>query len=50
LTPEFVIHDNLVTRLEWRRDWSNQPTFSLVDPTDDPTVQDTAAIGLILKF
>jgi hypothetical protein len=50
LTPEFVISENLITRFEYRHDWSNEPTFTVSDPSDDPTKQDTVAAGLILKF
>jgi hypothetical protein len=50
ITPEFVISNNLVTRFEYRHDWSNEPTFAIGSSTKDPQVQDTAAVGLILKF
>jgi hypothetical protein len=50
LTPEFVVSENLITRFEYRHDWSNEPTFTVSDPSDDPTKQDTVAAGLILKF
>jgi hypothetical protein len=50
LTPEFVISENLITRFEYRHDWSNEPTFTVSDPSGDPTKQDTVAAGLILKF
>ena len=46
ITPEFVISNNLVTRFEYRHDWSNEDVFG----GDDPSSQDTAAVGLILKF
>ena len=52
LTPEFVIKQNLVTRFEWRRDWSTKGNFSLgpeSDP-DDAFSQETVGAGLILKF
>ena len=47
ITPEFVISDNLVTRFEYRRDWSNADVFS---GDEGARSQDTAAVGLILKF
>ncbi|OFV96255.1 MAG: hypothetical protein A3F68_09520 [Acidobacteria bacterium RIFCSPLOWO2_12_FULL_54_10] len=50
LTPEFTISENLVTRFEWRADWSTEPTFTVGDPSDDPSVQNTLGVGLILKF
>ncbi|HWP84929.1 MAG TPA: outer membrane beta-barrel protein [Terriglobia bacterium] len=50
LTPEFIISDNLVTRLEWRRDWSNRGVFEVRDAGDDPAVQHTVGVGLLLKF
>ena len=50
ITPEFVISENLITRFEYRHDWSNEPTFTVSDPSDDPKKQDTVAAGLILKF
>ena len=50
ITPEFVISENLITRFEYRHDWSNEPTFTVSDPSDDPKKQDTVAAGLIFKF
>ena len=50
ITPEFTLSDNLVTRFEYRHDWSDAESFEVSDPTDDATKQDTAAVGLILKF
>jgi len=50
ITPEFVISENLVTRFEWRRDWSNAESFAVSSPDDDPTVQSTVGVGMILKF
>ena len=47
ITPEFLISENLVTRFEYRRDWSNSDVFG---GADSPRSQDTAAVGLILKF
>jgi hypothetical protein len=49
LTPEFVINENMVTRFEYRRDWSNVGVFG-GDTRNDARSQDTAAVGLILKF
>ena len=50
LTPEFIISKNLVTRFEYRHDWSTEPTFSVSGPDDDPKKQHTVGVGLILKF
>ena len=49
ITPEFLINENMVTRFEYRRDWSNVGVFG-GDTRDDARSQDTAAVGLILKF
>ena len=49
ITPEFLISENLVTRFEYRRDWSNASVFG-GDTRKDTRSQDTAAVGLILKF
>ena len=49
ITPEFLIGEHLVTRFEYRRDWSNADTFSR-GPEESGRSQDTAAVGLILKF
>lgn len=46
ITPEFLINEHMVTRFEYRRDWSNADVFG----GDGPFSQDTAAVGLILKF
>ena len=50
ITPEFVVSENLVTRFEFRRDWSNEPAFAVGSPGDDPKVQNTAAVGMLLTF
>ena len=49
LTPEFIVNENMVMRFEYRRDWSNVGVFG-GDTRDDARSQDTAALGLILKF
>ncbi|MBI4443746.1 MAG: outer membrane beta-barrel protein [Acidobacteria bacterium] len=49
ITPEFIINENLVTRFEYRRDWTNAGVFG-GDTQEDARSQDTAAVGLILKF
>ncbi len=52
LTPEVVLSNNLVTRFEFRRDWSTADTFGL-GPDSDPNdafSQETVAVGLLLKF
>ncbi|MGH9342029.1 MAG: porin [Acidobacteriota bacterium] len=49
LTPEFLVNENMVMRFEYRRDWSNAGVFG-GDTADDTRSQDTAAVGLILKF
>lgn len=49
ITPEFLINEHLITRLEYRRDWSNAATFSR-GPEESGRSQDTAAAGVILKF
>lgn len=50
ITPEFLFNEHLVTRFEFRRDWSNQPTFTTGEAGKDPQIQNTAAVGMILKF
>lgn len=50
ITPEFLINENLVTRFEYRHDWSNAATFSVSDPDDNPRKQHTVGVGMILKF
>jgi hypothetical protein len=50
ITPEFIINENLVTRFEYRHDWSTEPTFSISDPDDDAKKQHTIGAGVILKF
>jgi hypothetical protein len=50
LTPEFTIKSNLVTRFEYRHEWSSAPVYDVSDPTDDPTRLDTVGVGMILKF
>ena len=49
LTPEFLVNENMVMRFEYRRDWSNVGVFG-GDTRNDARSQDTAAVGLILKF
>ena len=46
ITPEFQVNEHMVTRFEYRRDWSNADVFG----GDNGFSQDTAAVGLILKF
>ena len=50
ITPEIIISENLVTRFEYRHDWSSEPTFSISDPGDDAKKQHTIGAGVILKF
>ena len=50
LTPEFLITENLITRFEYRRDWSNSPTFSRGTTFDSGSSQDTLGLGVILTF
>ena len=50
LTPEFIIKENLITRFEYRHDWSTQGVFTVDEPDDDPTKQHTLGVGMILKF
>jgi hypothetical protein len=49
-TPEFIISSNLVTRFEYRHDWSSAPVFDVSDSDDDPSKQHTIGVGLLLKF
>jgi hypothetical protein len=50
LTAEFRMADGLLSRLEYRRDWSNTPFF---DRGASPGVfrnQDTVLLGLVAYF
>lgn len=47
LTYEYKIADGLISRLEWRRDFSNQPFFITETPGLFKKEQNTATLGLI---
>ncbi len=49
MTAEFKIRDGLLTRLEYRRDWSNQPYFHR-SAEHNGRNQDTILGGLIFSF
>lgn len=50
LTGEYKFSKHLLTRLEYRRDWSNQPVFERADPTDFARTQATVVGGMIWSF
>jgi hypothetical protein len=47
VTYEYKIADGLISRLEWRRDFSNQPFFLTETPNVLKKEQNTATLGLI---
>lgn len=47
VTYEYKIGNGLVTRIEWRRDFSNQPFFLAETPNVLKKEQNTATLGLI---
>jgi hypothetical protein len=47
MTYEYKIADGLVSRVEWRRDFSNQPFFLTETPNVLKKEQNTATLGLI---
>jgi Putative beta-barrel porin-2, OmpL-like. bbp2 len=47
LTYEYKIADGLISRVEWRRDFSNQPFFLTETPNVLKKEQNTATLGLI---
>jgi len=47
LTYEYKIADGLISRLEWRRDFSDQPFFLTETPSVLKKEQSTATLGLI---
>ncbi len=47
MTGEYKLRPSLITRLEFRRDWSNQPFFPKSDPTVLARSQSTVLAGLI---
>ena len=50
LTGEYKFSKHLLTRLEYRRDWSNQPVFERADPADFARTQATVLGGMIWSF
>jgi hypothetical protein len=50
LTFDYNLASNLLMRYEWRRDFSNQPTFYASAPNVLSNKQNTATIGLIWSF
>lgn len=50
LTGEYKLRGNLLSRLEYRRDWSDQPFFQRADPNLFSRTQTTMLGGLIWSF
>jgi hypothetical protein len=50
LTAEYAWHQDLLTRLEYRRDWSNQPYFDRGSQLASYKHQDTLAIAFLAFF
>ncbi len=50
MTAELKIRDGLLTRLEYRRDWSNQPFFDRQGLPGSKREQNTILAGLIFYF
>jgi hypothetical protein len=50
LTSEFKLADGFLLRLEWRRDFSNQPFFLSDTPGNLKKKQNTAKLGMIWWF
>jgi hypothetical protein len=50
LTFDYNVASNFLMRYEWRRDFSNQPTFLTSTPNVLSKNQDTATLGLIWSF
>ncbi len=50
MTGEYKVKPSLITRLEYRRDWSDQPFFPKSDPTVLAKSQSTVLAGLIWTF
>lgn len=50
ITAEYKFIDNFFTRLEYRRDWSNQAVFERGSITGATTNQDTFVIGVVAFF
>jgi hypothetical protein len=50
LTGEYKLEDWLMTRAEFRTDWSNRPFFDKQDQPNGSKVQPTALLGLIAYF
>jgi hypothetical protein len=50
LTGDYKFHPNLVTRLEYRHDWSNQPFFDRGNEPGSFKRQDTVLVGLVFFF
>lgn len=50
LTGEYRIAEGLLARLEYRRDWSDQPVFATADPSVFRRTQATLASGFVWYF
>jgi Putative beta-barrel porin-2, OmpL-like. bbp2 len=50
MTGEYKVRPNWITRVEYRRDWSDQPFFPKSDPTVLTKAQSTVLAGLIWTF
>ena len=50
MTGEYKVKPNLIGRLEYRRDWSDQPFFPKSDPSILAKSQSTVLAGLIWTF
>jgi hypothetical protein len=50
ITYDYNLAENFLMRYEWRRDFSNQPSFLTSTPGVLSSQQNTAAVGLIWWF
>ena len=50
LTLEYKMLDGFLSRLEYRRDWSNQPFFDRGNTLASARNQDTMLVGLVAYF
>ncbi len=50
MTTEFRLHPNIITRLEYRRDWSDKEFFARGPESTLVKSQDTALVGLIFTL
>jgi hypothetical protein len=50
LTGEYKVSDGLLTRLEYRRDWSTESVFASDTGSSDKSQQDTVTVGVVYSF